>query len=637
MNNVYRIILAALVIIGLLCATVILNQRVAHERRDRNVEFVVDYPDLQRIAPVRKGGVTYALARMRAAGATTVAVYEERLTHFEERDQLLVEHGRKWNRLHPDMPLPDNLPLGRGYAVRVMDKKLLPRLDGYLRRFFGDDACFAPGTCIIPYSRRELEEVSMGFTVPETRLAVSLRPFHTPLETPGTIEFKFAAWDKLKNPGPIVFSGNSVTGYPNLLKEMVRQIRSRPGMKVGVLELVEQEGIETITNMAPEQVVQIHSIPDREMIELGREGSVRRMVRAARERRVPVLYLRLFTRYVGKSRQESLEYNLEYVRDVVKGVRAAGFQPGPARAMPAMDVSWYLRAPVICGAVALVLLLAGYVFRVPQGLSVLACLLVFPGCLLAASQGHGTLLLKVSALFIACMIPGLGLSAFFLVPYRSYDGPGRTMPVGTSIVSWLAVCALTAIGGVFIGAILSQRDFLARIDVFTGVKLALIFPFMVILYSYLKVSKITLSDFLNSPFRYLEAAAGLIIIGVLAVYLMRSGNEPSATPLLNYELAARGWLEDHFLIRPRTKEILIGHPALLLLGAIPFARRNYLYLLVLMAGAVGQASLMNSFCHLHTPLGLTGVRVLMGILIGAVLGLALRVLWLAGMKIFKVD
>src|SRR5205823_12796035 len=86
------------------------------------------------------------------------------------------------------------------------------------------------------------------------------------------------------------------------------------------------------------------------------------------------------------------------------------------------------------------------------------------------------------------------------------------------------------------------------------------------------------------------------------------------------EMSLRNML-DRYLVRPRTKEFLIGHPALLaalLLGATRAGRGVRLSLALI--GSIGQVSMVNSFCHLHTPLLMTVTRVFNGLWLGVLIG-----------------
>jgi hypothetical protein len=73
---------------------------------------------------------------------------------------------------------------------------------------------------------------------------------------------------------------------------------------------------------------------------------------------------------------------------------------------------------------------------------------------------------------------------------------------------------------------------------------------------------------------------------------------------------------------------MLGHPALLLglaMATIPRWRPWALPLLLL--GIIGQVGMLNSFCHLHTPLKLTFLRTFHGLWAGGIIGLILIWVW----------
>ncbi|MCH8980371.1 MAG: hypothetical protein IH945_14195, partial [Armatimonadetes bacterium] len=89
------------------------------------------------------------------------------------------------------------------------------------------------------------------------------------------------------------------------------------------------------------------------------------------------------------------------------------------------------------------------------------------------------------------------------------------------------------------------------------------------------------------------------------------------------ELQVRSVLDQLLFVRPRTKEVLVGHPALIL-GLCLLAHRPHLKgwaALLLLAGAVGQTSVVNTLCHLHTPISLSLTRILVGFVGGGIIGL----------------
>ncbi|NTV53688.1 MAG: hypothetical protein HGA76_11865, partial [Candidatus Firestonebacteria bacterium] len=83
--------------------------------------------------------------------------------------------------------------------------------------------------------------------------------------------------------------------------------------------------------------------------------------------------------------------------------------------------------------------------------------------------------------------------------------------------------------------------------------------------------------------------------------------------------------------RPRFKEFMLGYPWLLLgLGARrleAFKSAGWPKLL-LVVGLLGPISLINSFCHLHTPLLVSMLRSFHGLWLGTLIGGAgLALLW----------
>ncbi len=118
----------------------------------------------------------------------------------------------------------------------------------------------------------------------------------------------------------------------------------------------------------------------------------------------------------------------------------------------------------------------------------------------------------------------------------------------------------------------------------------------------------------------------LALLAGLAFALTRTGNQPVVAPSAA-EIQARGLLESLLVVRPRTKELMLGHPALMLAVALALRdRRTWLPLAAILAG-VGQVSLLNTFCHLHTPLAISFLRTGHGLWTGALVGLIAILVW----------
>ncbi|MGB4614672.1 MAG: DUF5693 family protein, partial [Limnochordia bacterium] len=114
------------------------------------------------------------------------------------------------------------------------------------------------------------------------------------------------------------------------------------------------------------------------------------------------------------------------------------------------------------------------------------------------------------------------------------------------------------------------------------------------------------------PVKYLLLLALAAVVG--AVYVLRTAN--FILPIPQLEIALREGLERVLVVRPRFKEILIGHPALVALAA---SKKRHPLLMSL--AVIGQLSLINTFTHTHTPLFISALRTVYGLIIGYIIGI----------------
>src|SRR3989442_10672791 len=105
-------------------------------------------------------------------------------------------------------------------------------------------------------------------------------------------------------------------------------------------------------------------------------------------------------------------------------------------------------------------------------------------------------------------------------------------------------------------------------------------------------------------FRY---AAAALVVGLAAVILVaRSGN--FGLPVLPVEERLRTLTGDLLVARPRTKEYLIGHPALVLAAAAAAAGWRLAVAPLAAVRAIGPAGIINSFSPIPPPVLYTAWR-----------------------------
>ncbi len=108
----------------------------------------------------------------------------------------------------------------------------------------------------------------------------------------------------------------------------------------------------------------------------------------------------------------------------------------------------------------------------------------------------------------------------------------------------------------------------------------------------------------------------------------RTGNDNPAG-VSDLELKFRNVLDAVLFVRPRTKSFLIGHPLLFVgIGLLLLQRKKNLpklgpwAALALTGGAVGQTDIVNTMCHIHTPVLLSLIRNAVALVPGCIIGFA---------------
>ena len=175
-------------------------------------------------------------------------------------------------------------------------------------------------------------------------------------------------------------------------------------------------------------------------------------------------------------------------------------------------------------------------------------------------------------------------------------------------------------GGLSIASFYGTSAAALRLTPFSGVKLTLLLPPLLLLFHDLtrRVHPETIGEIIVRPAIWGE----LVLIGVMLlamlVMALRSDNVSNVPAL---EVAFRDFMERVMVVRPRTKEFLIGYPALVLYWYL--VRSKYIphyREVVRIAAVLAFCSAVNTFCHFHTLLYLSVIRVLNGWWLGLLLG-----------------
>lgn len=628
-NRWYGSVLIVVLILGALAAGFTGYQRLAVESKHRSVELVMPYDEIASLA--RRSGQQPAevLRQFREQGLTTVLFKEPTIAEVEASGEFTVMNGQQLlslGRLGGAEPqwVQD---LARRGEINSTDTFLLTgnqesarRVEGQLKAKTGSARTYhaSPNLYVVRTSAdaNTLRGTGLGFDtarleeVSRTGLFTMVQVRNWPGVNPDGLDAVFEPIKKIPNLSAVLFQDDTLPGFPDELKTLAYEIQTL-GVPVGQVEFFNQKGLSKVGLLLDKQVVRVHSIPPEQMAKLTPQEAFDRYMLAATDRNMRALLI-----YPRTENGDVLQNNLDYVAQIKSGLLAEGlyvdrasiFTPFPVR----LPVIFVAGLGVIAGGLLLLhrlgLCRGGWLLG-------LASVLVW-GALLAFATDPAR---KLMALAAVVVFPTLSI----LLHLRE-----RGASVGGSIVLLVRTSLFSLLGALFTVGLLSDAGFMLKLDQFMGVKLAHLLPLLIVVgavYCMIPAGESCLrrvKELLNQPIYVGVAALTGVLLVIAAIYLMRTGNEGTMVSSA-LELKFRTLLENVLVVRPRTKEFLLGHPLMLLLFYTGY--RNHRYVPLLFLGAIGQVSLVNTFAHLHTPLLISLLRFANGLWLGILVGLGLIV------------
>ena len=416
-------------------------------------------------------------------------------------------------------------------------------------------------------------------------------------------------------------SGESVSGYPD-----VGPIAAEPkgrGVPVAAVEFSRQLGAVQLNNLSFPSLLTLHSVTNEELVarSIGRQALLERLVRAAAERSVRLLVLR--SAPSGHS-ASTLDAYAGEVASLAERLRGHGFRMEWPHVLFSGG-EWRSGFLSFLSAYALVaaflFALWRYVLRLlgdeevgeAVGMAAIAAFFLLAGggaFLIRSVPAAGRLL---GALAAPLVVTEASLTAMSSGRTRTYS---QFYPWGPILCGFFTA----VVGGLALAAFFSDPLHMLRLRTFSGVKLTLLLPPILVLLHDLKnrVHPESLNAFLSRPPLWGELMLGGVLLVLLGIVLFRSDN---VRFIPGFEARVRGALEQWLVARPRSKEVFLGYPSLMLLA---FAVKNGLWAryreLFRLGAALGFSSVVNSFCHFHTPLAFILRRELNGLWLGLLFG-----------------
>lgn len=647
-------LLLAVLVLSLAVAVFTLYQRYEVEKPYYRVELVADYEQFKELADDMGMPMGEALKRLKASGVTSVAIKEETLEKL--RADGLVSVMNLWELMEQDLLRhPLNEVAGRIKAsdldpsgtvvVFAADASTYERIRGPLKargRAFHDWSEGGIYAMTISGRYEDLKELAVVFDYNKFELArevglnISARPYNYRGITSGYIEDLF---DKLTDypVTSMIFDGRQALGYPDKLETTARMIEET-GIVLGPIETwtqlkhIEQAGLDSVIQLAGYRAARVFSLDEAEAKKVSPREVMDRWFRAVDERNARLVYLKPKIEE-QKDPEDNFDTSVEYIAEFSRLISRRGFQPGAVVPMKEFNIGRLRLLTLVSGTVAGAVIIINQLMDIGRKYLYGLFALGMAGCF-AMQMVVPSLADKVFALGAAIVFPSLAMIYVLRYCKKEQDSEDRRDwkdLMGGSVLLLLKASLISLVGAAYVASMLSATSYLLEMDIFRGVKIAHIIPLLIltaayfIIIGYRRGEHQNISGELKSLLDTPLVVKYALLLGLVAVagylYLGRTGHT-SGAPILGIEAQLRTFLEQTLPARPRTKEFLVAHPALILMAAAAMARFKDLLLPLGLAAAIGQVSMVNSFSHLRTPLYISFYRTVIGLGFGILLGVA---------------
>lgn len=670
----YNRTLLIVVGIGLFAALIIAGQRYVVESNNMQVDMAADFRDIAELAAIEGLELDDVLKQVKDAGITSLAVYDSTLERLNRAGKVFAIDGSEilsnyqsgtlsndlWRQtIEFDYIKPNRVYIIGGELESYYDTKeaLFQRLGNERVRVFA-----VGGIEVIEVKGYYGELMKMPLGLPRDEMdkaraagfMILARPMNFHKCTSENIQFVF---DRIKNYpiSEIVFDGPEVLGASNFL-DMTAQLFTQRNLTFGVIEHFTQLQFYPQTGMyylaqriGEDHVARLYAIPKDEQPKLAMSAAVNRWSTTDRERNIRINLLRPY----GKALPELtlLETNLKYFRDVHDVLERDGFTFGKAGTFENYYPNVILRVLVIVGVVAAGVLYLSLISRRLNRKPKLQ-LQIFAVLALAAAIpvliGAGGKIRLLAAFMSASLFPALAiiwqLDLLRVIQYRIKirnrvtrlkENLSTFQLVWTSAFALLVTGVLSMTGAAYLSGALSDVSYFLEFEIFRGIKLTFVLPPILVAVAFLQRFNVVdevrknvpaatqIKELLDRPVTVKTFLVLLIVLGGLVVLVLRSGHT-SGMPVSGVEIKIRAMLEQLFYARPRSKEIFFGHPAFMLAFAAFLKKFPKMICFVLvLAATIGQGSMVETFAHMRTPILMSFMRGLDGLIPGALIGAVL--------------
>jgi len=676
---IYNRILLLFIAIGFIASLAIAGQRHAVEISNSQIDMAMDFESVFNLAEREGYELEDILRQVKDAGVTSLAIYDTTFEKLTRQGKVIALSGSEILTNYHSGALIDSkwrsaieqnvIDANKVYIVgRVLADYEEAKAD--LIRRVGENRvrAFAIGDIEVLEVKAQygpFMKMPLGLPTAEMQIAadagfkILARPSNINQCTPEDVRAVFERLDKFPV-SELVCDGPEMLGAPNHIDVTVEEMKNR-GMVLGVIEhftqlqFYPQIGMQQLAReLGYDRIARLYAIPKDEQPKLLPEAAIQRWATTDHERNIRINLLRIYDK--PSPNMTLLETNLKYISDTKEKLQANGYTFGVAGTFEDYYPSKFLRVIVLVGVAAAVILYLSLVmrrFNSNQRLQITLFVLLSLTFVVPILLGGGGKVRTIAALLSANIFPALAIT-WQLDRLRFLKIKAEVEEVSTLQIIWLSVAALlitsvlSMIGAAYLSGALSDVQYFLEFEIFRGIKLTFVLPLILVAIAFLQRFNVVdevrknisapeqLKEILNMNVTVKSLLAALVVIAAFVVLIARSGHT-AGMPVAGAEMKVRAMLEQLFYARPRTKEIFFGHPAFVLAMAA-FLKRfpKMLCFMLTIAATIGQSSMVETFAHMRTPILMSFMRGVDGVIPGALIG-AVLILFLQFFGRFKGD
>ena len=654
----YNRILMIIILIGFVASMAINLERHRVEEANNTVELAIDYEGLVELAEREGVPRQEVFAQAKEAGICSMAVYDTQFKKLNVNGKATAWNGSTIIANYQNGALADpawcalvedGTIKGTNVYVTGHHEQTFKEVHEDLIRRLGDDRVRE-----LTIGKQQVLEVKANYTafikmdlglptdeMQEVNAAgfhVIARPTNFNHCTREDVDAVFKRLDGI-DVSDIVFSGSQALGAPDEADYTADKMMER-GITLGMIEGVTQlqffpqDGLLDIARDMDYKSARFYTIAKEELEKLKIDDAVERWSNTDAERNIRINLLRIYEKPApGMS---LLETNMTYFAAVRDQLVAHGYKIGPAATYEHFYPSALLRAVVMAGvAAAMVLYLSLVVpaLKPKYMYGLLAILMV--GMMAPVLMGHGNKIRLIAAFASANVFPAIAI-IWQLDRIRSRQAEGNSSLIKIFIAGAIALFAsgvVSYVGASYLSGSLADTEYLLEVNIFRGVKLTFVLPLVLVAIAFLQRfdvfdGKMDDTDgviaqakkILDMPVKIKTLFIMLLVLAAGVVFVARSGHT-MGMPVSGAELQFRAFLEKAMYARPRSKELMIGHPAFMLAAMAWFRKwpTMVLFALVIVA-TIGMGSMVETFAHMRSPVFMSFARGIGGIMLGCGVG-----------------